>query len=455
MKKILRTPIPLYIVTLSIAVVVIGVFYIVSRFGPQPYQVNLGNAQGGDVEDLEFGSWPALSNADFFRQVRDDFIEQKSDFIEADLSLMRLRVWQQGTTTLEVPILTKGREGSWWETPAGLYEIQSREKNHFSSFGSVYQPWSMAFQGNFFIHGWPYHPDGSEVSSTYSGGCIRLSTEDAKKVYDLTKMGMPVLVFEKDFAQDDFTYQRASAARLSAKSYLAADLKNNFVFIESNSAEQLPVASITKLMTALVAVEYVNIEKEITVTPSMIVPTSVPRLKAGERVSLYNLLYILLEESSNEAAEAISRFLGRDRFITLMNDKAKAIGMTSSKFTDPSGADAGNVSTAQDLFNLAKYLYNNRSFVLKLSSGRPDSLTVTVYGPTIYDNIENFNIFENDREFIGGKVGKTNAAGQTIISIFETQLSGAKRPVVVIALGSQSNAADAQQLISWIRSSYR
>ncbi|PIP46640.1 MAG: hypothetical protein COX15_00070, partial [Candidatus Colwellbacteria bacterium CG23_combo_of_CG06-09_8_20_14_all_42_19] len=83
--------------------------------------------------------------------------------------------YEKGVFVNEFAILSKGKEGSWWETPAGLYKVQSKEKEHFSSFGRVYQPWSMAFQGNFFIHGWPYYPGGRAVESTYSGGCIRLA----------------------------------------------------------------------------------------------------------------------------------------------------------------------------------------------------------------------------------------------------------------------------------------
>ena len=67
----------------------------------------------------------------------------------------------------------------------------------------------MAFQGNFFIHGWPYEPDGTPVASTYSGGCIRMATDDAKKIYDMSTLGMPVLVYKSDFAPDGFRYHEA------------------------------------------------------------------------------------------------------------------------------------------------------------------------------------------------------------------------------------------------------
>src|SRR5262249_8327961 len=104
------------------------------------------------VGQIPSGSWPALSNADFFSKVHDELIAPHSDFLEADLSGMKLRLYRQGAVVTEVPILTKGRPGSWWETPAGFYKIQSKAQSAFSSFGHVYMPWSMAFQGNFLIH---------------------------------------------------------------------------------------------------------------------------------------------------------------------------------------------------------------------------------------------------------------------------------------------------------------
>lgn len=407
---------------------------------------------------IQSGSWPALANADFFGQVRTDFIKQKKSFIEADLTAMQVRVYQDGAVIKQVPILTKGRPGSWWETPAGLYQIQTKEETHFSSFGHVYQPWSMAFQGNFFIHGWPTEPDGAPVASTFSGGCVRLSTEDAKAVYDLAKVGMPVLVYAKAFDSDDFKYSETPIGRestlpgLFSKSYLAADLKNNHVLLAENATEEVPIASITKLMTALIAAEYINLDATSTVPASAIVSTSVPRLKVGEKINPYQLLYPLLDESSNEAAFMLADYLGRERFVSLMNQKAAALGMTHTRFADPAGREDGNVSTAEDLFALAKYLLNNRSFILKITS---NTVGYNAYGSSQFANLQNFNVFTGQPDFIGGKVGQTTAARQTIISLFNETLEGQNRPIVIIALGSEDNAADARAILAHLKATYQ
>jgi hypothetical protein len=413
------------------------------------YNLFLGD-MSASAEPLEFGAIPALGDFDFFSKVRERFISSKIDFIEADLSDMTLKVYSAGDLVKKVDILTKGKEGSWWETPAGIYRIESKEENHFSSFGHVYQPWSMVFQGNFFIHGWPYYPDGSPVSQGYSGGCIRLADEDAKEVFNLVKTGTPVIVFERDFASDNFEY-RSVPPELSAKGYIVADLKNNFVFLENSGKDKVPVASVTKIMTALVAGEFINLEKQITVPESAVVYTSKPRLKAGNDYSAYDLLYPLLLESSNEAAETFASHIGLKRFVSLMNTKAEAIGMENSSFVDTSGVEEGNISTPEDLFDLAKYVLNNRGFILGMSSGH---LTDSVYGKPSFEDLSNLNLFGGNPDFVGGKMGKTDAAGETMLAVFNLELNGEERPVAIVMLGSADVRSDILKVVEWLKANY-
>lgn len=411
---------------------------------------DLGNVLPG-AETFDYGSYPSLSNADHFNTIKQKLVADRESFIEADLSQMVLRVYKDGVSTREFKILTKGREGSWWETPAGVYRIESKEENHFSSFGHVNQPWSMAFQGNFFIHGWPTYPDGTPVSSQFSGGCIRLADEDAEAIYRMVDVGTPVLVYEKDFGTDGFAYTEPSIT-VSAKSYLVADLQNNFVLAEEHSKDVLPIASLTKLVTALVAAEYINLDKDIVVTEEMVVPTSKPRLHVGERVQAFQLLYPLLLESSNEAAAAYAESVGSERFVSLMNKKAAAIGMTATHFADAAGKDAENISTPEDLFVLLKYIRNNRSFVLNISTG---NLTWSVYGEPTFTNLSNFNDFKvENATFLGGKSGKTIAAGNTAVAIYELEIQGTKRPIAIIVLNSEDLTKDIPELVNHVLRTY-
>ena len=452
LKKFVTVQIPLY-VAIIVLFLFSGVVFVVAQVYGQTWlqdaRINLPINQHLPVS-FAVGSWPALEDKDFFQKVRGTLMASGNDFIEANLSEMKLRVYHGSEVLREVPILTKGRPGSWWETPAGLYQVGVKGKNIFSGFGQVYMPWSMQFEGNFFIHGWPYHPDGTPVATQYSGGCIRLSTDDAKLVYDLVTVGTPVLVYADNFTQDNFSYNQ-TGPNVSAQNILAADLKNNFVFLEKGSTTTVPIASITKLVSALVVTEYVNLDKTLTIDQGDLVFTSVPRLKVGDEYSAFDLLYPMMMESSNEAAFALSRFTGTPRFIQLMNQKAKSLGMEHATFVDPAGMNAGNVASAQDLFHLAKYLYNNRSFILKMTAGKARN---DAFEPPKFTNLQNFNIFEKDPDFVGGKVGEIPAAGQTILSVFNLSINGERRPVVIIALGSRDRAADATAILNYIKGHY-
>ena len=127
----------------------------------KPFEIKLGN-----VSDTEFVP-PDLGKA-----------------IRVNLKTMTMRLYEDGKLTDTLPIINKGKPGSYWETPGGLFELSYKEANHFSSFGNVWMPYSIHFFGNFFIHGEPYDATGKKFTSLYSGGCIRLADANAKKVID-------------------------------------------------------------------------------------------------------------------------------------------------------------------------------------------------------------------------------------------------------------------------------
>jgi len=439
-----------YTILILVAVFISASVYLYSHIENSTNVVIQNSA--GDKTEFVYGSWPALQNAEFFKKTKEDFIAQKTSFIEADLTAMIIRFYKNGVLVKEAPIQTKGREGSWWETPAGLYKIGSKEENHFSSFGRVWMPWSMQFQGNFFIHGPTRYPDGTPTASTYSGGCIRLSLSDAEEIYRLADVGTTFLVFEKSFngSKEIVEYKNKNLLPEDIV-YLAADLENNFVFAENKSNEKHSIASITKLMSALIVVEYINVEKEVAINNSMLSQTSIPRLKEGDRISVLDLLSLLLLESSNEAAVAITQPLGENYFLRLMNTKAGAIGMKNSNFADTSGVLSNNISTAEDLFNLAKYLYYNRSFVLHMSIGEENR---AAYDPPRYKNLRNLNSIPMATNMIGGKVGLSSSAGDSMFGVFEVEIDGRKRPIAIIVLGATDAKDGIRTLLGYIEKNF-
>lgn len=116
------------------------------------------------------------------------------DFVYADLKAMRIKYFDNGKVIWQKPIASIRNYGSKFDTPTGEFKALTKEKNHFSTYGKVWMPYSVQFHGDFYIHGWPYYPDGKPVAQGYSGGCIRLATADMEELFELIKVGDGVVV---------------------------------------------------------------------------------------------------------------------------------------------------------------------------------------------------------------------------------------------------------------------
>ncbi len=396
------------------------------------------------VTSLTYGIEVAFSEPDFFAAARDGFIVAERTFVEADLAAMRLRYFEDGVLVFEFPIVKKGESGTFWETPAGLYEVEKKKQAHFASFGQVYLPYSIAFQGNFYIHGTPYYETGDVPTSTAQGG-IELSAADAKELYDVVTLHTPVLVYERTADRKEFLYE-PKVPELATPHYLIADIESSTVLAASDLGEAVPIASLTKLMTAVVAAEYINLDTRVAITEPSFVQSLIPRLGERSSVSFYSLLELLLQESSNEAAEVIAAEVGRAQFIAYMNERAKSLGMSYTTFTDPSGLDNGNVSSVGDLLRLIQYIYQKRHFIVDITAGEklPD-----MYVTGEFSGLANFNTVDGTDNFIGGKIGETTAAGQTSVTLHTLNVQGEERVVAIIILGSESRNADVTALLAY------
>ena len=215
------------------------------------------------------------------------------------------------------------------------------------------------------------------------------------------------------------------------------------------------MASLTKLMTANVVAENLDLKKSIMISKEMLDAGygETKGLEAGKSFRLVELFYPLLIESSNDAAEALSYFLGRKKTIQLMNEKAKSILMEQTVFVDPSGFDPENVSTARDLFYLARYVLNVRPLFLEITKGKE----VLSFGAVNFDIKEfwNKNVFINDPTFLGGKTGYTKAAKQTAIFIFRfSDKNNLERKIAITLLGSDNIESDTQKIYIWLQNNY-
>lgn len=390
-----------------------------------------------------------------FSDTINKMVRQGERFIAVDLKEMKLALYEDGIVKQEFPVLSKGRDGSWWETPTGSYTVLQKEKNHFSSIGKVWMPWSIQFYGNFFIHGWPYYPDGTPVPESYSGGCVRLSSEDAEAVYAFAKVGTPVVVFDEESKP---AYRPALAStgsvlpppRITASSALIADLDTGEIYLNKNGDDALPIASLTKLMTAVVVSELVYLERSVTLTPSMLTGLQSYPFVAGKRYRAFDLLYPALQLSSNGAASALAAFLGEKTFVRRMNDKAVSLGMEDTYFEDSTGIGDGNISTVKDLAKLAKYILEKRRFIFDITRGK----NYSIFGPNEFTDIENHNEFYDDKRVIGVKNGYTKTALETMLTVWQLRREGLERNIVIVILGSFDREKDTLELLGWLKENF-
>jgi D-alanyl-D-alanine carboxypeptidase len=243
--------------------------------------------------------------------------------------------------------------------------------------------------------------------------------------------------------------------KLSAEGYLVADADTGEIILEKNADTPYPIASVTKMMTAIVAKEQMDLHHPATVTDNSYNAYGTEGgLARGEKILVADLFYPLLIESSNDAAEVLADDFGRDNFLALLNQKASMLGMASTHYDDPSGLSPTNVSTAHDLTKLA--LYMRQSY--------PELLDITrVKQYSIFEHSwKNENYFLTYPNFLGGKNGFINEAKKTTVSYFKVFFRGeastskaVDRPVVIVLLRSDDRNKDAALLLTYISKNIR
>lgn len=235
---------------------------------------------------------------------------------------------------------------------------------------------------------------------------------------------------------------------LVSESAILFDYDNNRVLWEKNPNKKLAIASTTKILTAILAIENKELDQDVTISYNAANSSYASmNMKTGEKFQLKYLLYALLLESCNDAAVAIAEHVsGSEKaFADLMNKKAKEIGAVNSNFVTASGLDIGvnHYSTAYDMALITSYAMKNETF-------REIFNTHEVSFPSSRKNyyFENQNkMFDEYAESIGGKTGYTSKAQSSYIGTFESD--GKKILCVVLRSSSQGKWSDTRKLINY------
>lgn len=240
----------------------------------------------------------------------------KHIIVYLDARYIELRDGERTVATTST--ISVGKPGSYYETPAGSYTSEYKVRNHFSSITHVYMPYSVHFYGNYFIHGVPTYPDGTELHSAYSGGCIRVPTDEAAMIYSFVEKNTPVLVVRKSI--DELDADTPSTATTSL--------------------------TMTRDMVAVTAMEFLNQYS--------------PVMFEGKETTHSDMLAEYMTSGDDRIAERFADDLGRATFISRMNERARALGLMDTTFTSVTSEAATSVT------NLARFndhLTINKSYI--------------------------------------------------------------------------------------------
>ena len=236
----------------------------------------------------------------------------------------------------------------------------------------------------------------------------------------------------------------------SARSVLAVDVNSGVTLFEKNPDRSLLPASTTKIVTALVAIDYYPRAAVLKVN-GLKVDGQKMGLVAGEEITADSLLKGLLVASANDAAEVLAyNYPGStEAFVDAMNEKASEISLQKTYLTNPSGFDTyGHSTTARDLIRAASYAMKNSYFSEIVGIGE---VTVTDVSGLYVHRLVNINELIGSVEgVLGVKTGWTENAHENLVTYVER----GGRKVMIAILGSQDRFAETEELIDWIFENY-
>lgn len=299
------------------------------------------------------------------------------------------------------------------------------------------------------------------------------------------KQTTPVLItFKASNIYPWGTKQTGLEPKVHAKAAIAVDINNGQTLFSYNEGNELAMASLTKIMTATVALERIQ-DFNVPVTISRnaaLVEGSRMNLWMDEKISLKDILYGLILKSGNDAAVTIEEYYDnsvRDKtscktnqdtsqikdpnekeeatsapgFVELMNQKANDLGLKDMKFEDSSGISENNITSPKDLVNLMDYSMRNPIFREVMSTQQYTALALN--GALQHPMTTTNRLLRTRTDVLGGKTGYSEAAGWNMITVFK---SPAGHRIVTIVFGTEGNDSrfnESNKIIDWVYNYYR
>ncbi len=231
------------------------------------------------------------------------------------------------------------------------------------------------------------------------------------------------------------------AVSLEAKAAVVVNAKNGKVIFGKNETEKMPLASITKLMTAYVASQSLGPADQVTISPQALAGGSNAGLLVGDAWTVKNLTDYMLTTSSNGAASALAEAVnsrGLD-FISKMNDTAANLGLSSTRYMNETGLDlgqnfGGSYGSATDVATLVRHILKTKPDLMR-PTVKPSIYTSSASG-LVYTGENTNDIVGKIPGLIGSKTGYTDSAGGNLTVVFD---AGLAQPVVIVVLGSSKD----------------
>ncbi len=260
----------------------------------------------------------AEKNIDKDTEIVEKPIQDNTIVIHLDTN--KLEIHNNGTTTT-MELVSQGKPGSYYETIGGVYTSDYKIPLHFSSIGHVYMPFSVHLFGNYFIHGIPYYPDGTKVSSAFSGGCVRLNDYDAKFVYDFVNSTTTIIITRGD--ENEFKPTTLSTTTISS-------------------------INMTRLMSAIISLEFLN--QDNTIKNSV-------NFKTKTRLQF---IPDIINNNTIDASQVYKDAMSDKSFVESMNNKAKSIGLSNTFFAD---VNSPSITSEEDYGRFMSHIITYKSYL--------------------------------------------------------------------------------------------
>jgi D-alanyl-D-alanine carboxypeptidase len=243
-----------------------------------------------------------------------------------------------------------------------------------------------------------------------------------------------------------------STLDIKARSAAVLDVQTGKILYSKESESQVPLASLTKIMTAITAYDSTSTETIVTIDPEDSKVESANGLIPGEKWQLGELIRYMLIVSSNDGASAIARTIGQDDknlFVSMMNENANKLGLSNTFFLNESGLDVGNevaggYGSALDVARMLVYVAGRAPEIV--NSTTYDKLKFVALDKKSYNAVNTNSYVASMPNAIASKTGTTDLAGGNLAVVFD---SGLGRPIAVVVLGStaEDRFVDVEKLI--------